>query len=344
MKDISILLFILFISHSAIGQTKLVPHPEITGKVSVNAPNLLAWPTDFPSKTPDLTEPTSNRIYDLHMQVNNCDAFDLIISTGGNYHMALIDFWYESFLKENELNNWYFTTSPPISPEQTENKALSFSNVALNCKPHVAIGPKVIMERLKTAGLAKGEPILLFTNRGNVMLVKKGNPKQIKSFWDLARTDVKVATPNPDTEKLSFGNYATSLYNIALNASDSDSALNYFNSVFDDNNWVSGKRIHHREVAHLVYTDLADAGLLFHHIARYVQKCFPDEFDIIPMGGTVEDPQPLAGTKIGKFFITRIEGDFSENQRVAREAFIESILAKDFDPYLLKHHINPAER
>ncbi|MGD1841386.1 MAG: molybdate ABC transporter substrate-binding protein [Thermonemataceae bacterium] len=205
-----------------VGQSRLSlaqsKYPIITGKPTVYSPSLLKWPRDFTPKTPDLSEPTSNRIYDLHAQVNDCNAFDLIVSTGGNYHMALTDFWYNYFLKENKVNNWYFSTSPPIAPEQATNKALSFGNVAVICTPHVAIGPQSLMDELAENDLLLGTPTPLFTNRGNVLLVKKGNPKLIKRIEDLARGDVRLATPNPSTEKRSFSNYARSIYRIVLKA------------------------------------------------------------------------------------------------------------------------------
>ena len=41
--------------------------PEITGSPEIDTPQLLDWPLDIPSTTPDLSEPTSNRIYDFQI-------------------------------------------------------------------------------------------------------------------------------------------------------------------------------------------------------------------------------------------------------------------------------------
>jgi hypothetical protein len=279
------------------------------------------------------------------MQVNDCNAFDLILSTSGNYHMALTEFWYDYFLPRHGVKNWFFSTSPPIGVEQAQQSALSYSNVALMCRPHLAVGPKTIMDNLKKERLAEGEPIPLFTNRGNVLLVRKGNPRNIQSIWDLAQPDVVLATSNPNSEPGSFGNYVGSIYNIALNEKNAGQAGALFDALFgtDSQKWVTGKRIHHREVPHLVYSGEADAGIVFYHLARYFVESFPDEFDIVPLGGTVDKPEPLAGNKIGKLFITRISSDLSQKQRRAREALVGEIQQGALHPFLLKHFMDPVK-
>ncbi|HAS44345.1 MAG TPA: hypothetical protein DCS93_27960 [Microscillaceae bacterium] len=338
-----VLLLILLVALSANAQMRNIP--PITGKPQIYSPDLLDWKTDFEPKYPDLTEPTSNRIYDLHMQINNCNAFDLILSTSGNYHMALTEFWYDYFLPKHQVKNWFFSTSPPIGYEQTKHQALSFSNVALLCKPHLAVGPKSVMDNLKKAGFMEGEPIPLFTNRGNVLLVKKGNPKNIRSIWDLGKPDITLATSNPFTEPGSFGNYAQSIYHIALHDKGVNAAEKLFQSLFGKGTqkWVTGKRIHHREVPHLIYKNQADASMVFYHLARYFVKSFPNEFEIVPIGGTIAQPAPLKGNKIGKLFIVRIKTPLTNQQRSLREAFVKAIQNRKLDPYLLKHHIDPAK-
>ena len=178
-----------------------------------------------------------------------------------------------------------------------------------------------------------------------MLVVKKGNPKNIKSIWDLERPDVVVGTSNPYTEPGSFGNYANSIYNIALNDKNEEDATKLFLSLFrkDTKKWVTGKRIHHREVPHLVYSDQADVGIVFYHLARYFVESFPDEFEIVPLGGTVETPEPLAGNKIGKLFIVRIKTALTDKQQKSREALVKEIAGGALDEYLLKHHIDPID-
>ncbi len=335
--------------------------PELLGKPIIDTPVLLDWPLDIEPTTPDLSEPTSNRIFDLHARVSDCDNTNIVLSTAGNYHMALRDLWYDQFLPSNEdlVGNWYYTTSPPISPEQIQNKTLTFGNVRLECLPSVAVGPAGLMQTLKKLDVIVGEPVPVIRNYGNVILVKKGNPKKINSIWDLGRADIKVVTSNPDSEKGSFTNYSESIYNIAANdpyppsnwtaeklynvifnntLPVKDDGLNKFNDKSRySQKWLSGKRIHHREVPWSVAYGQADAGLMFYHLGLYMVRTFPDLFEIVPLGGTVDDPQPVDGNKIATLFIAKISGDFTDKQLQAREALIDAYLSTEFDVILQYH-------
>ena len=126
------------------------PDPPVrTGSPVIDRPTLLDWPTDLPLALPDLTEPTGNRAYDLHAGFASCE---IVLSTAGNYHMALRDLWYDVYLPalaDLDVKNWLYTTSPPISPDQIANKHVSVGNVRSQCVPQVAVGPGKLMNRLR---------------------------------------------------------------------------------------------------------------------------------------------------------------------------------------------------
>ena len=335
--------------------------PEITGSPEIDTPQLLDWPLDIPSTTPDLSEPTSNRIFDLHARISNCEDTNIVLSTAGNYHMALRDLWYDYYLPKTEhlVRNWYYTTSPPVSAEQIQNKTLTFGNIRLECTPSIAVGPAGLMEDLQELGVINGDPIPVIRNFGNAILVKKGNPKHIRNIWDLGRPGIRVVTSNPDTEPGSFGNYSNSVFNIA----DQDpepprgwTAEKLFNTIFNgkqpghkkyrkhrhhhgkySNKWLAGKRIHHREVPWSVAYGDADAGLMFYHLALYMVRTFPDLYDIVPLGGTVNNPQPVDGNQVATLFIAKVAGDFNAHQLQAREELIDAYLSVDFDMILNNH-------
>jgi hypothetical protein len=194
-------------------------------------------------------------LYDLVGQVSDEGSFDLIVSTSGNYHMALSEFWFDHFLPEHpEINSWFYTTSPPVSLPQTARARVTFGNLRLHSRPHVAVGPMSVMDALDEAGVAVSTPVPILKNRGNVLLVRKGNPHGIESIWDLATDGVSVVTSNPATEPGSFGNYTNSIYQIARQDADYAgplSAEDLFNAIFNANHpgkWLAGTRIHHREV------------------------------------------------------------------------------------------------
>ena len=319
--------------------TVLLAAPAITGSPSIERPRLLGWPRDVvPVKKPDLTERTANRVYDLHGSIDDCD---LVFSTAGNYHMALRDLWYDVFLPVYasglNLKNWFYTTSPPISPDQIANAHVSIGNFRSGCKPQVAVGPLSLMSELYTLGFTKGDHEAIIQNRGNVILVKAGNPKLISSVWDLGRDDVRVVTSNPKREPGSFGNYSNSIYNIAYNDPypptgwDADRLFNaIFNNTWVTNKWLSGRRIHHREVPYSVSLKRADAGLMFYHLALHARNTFPSRFDIVPLGGSVAAPNPLPGNRVGVLYAVRIVGNWNAKQLDAQVRLIQALKSPDF--------------
>jgi len=328
---------------SANGQTP----PRITGQPLYFDAGVLNWPTDREPAAPDLTEAVSNRLFDLHMEVNECAHFDLIISTAGNWHPALTDFWFNRFLrKQKKLQNWYFTTTPPVALEQVQNAHFGVGNLSVNCVPHIAIGPQPVMDALAEAGLTEGEPLPLLTTRGDVILVQRGNPKNIRTVHDLGRKDVRLATPDPETESGSFGHYTRTLYGVAYNAFGKETSDTLFSKIFNanDSTWVAGRRIHHRELPEIIARGEADAGIFFYQLARYVTDLFPDRFDIVPLGGGLNAPDPLQGNERVTLLAVRLRGDLSENALALREAFFEEIEKGKLDRYIKGHYMDPAER
>lgn len=318
--------------------------PPITGIPTIDAPPLLEWPRDKDNGLPDLTEATANRVTDLHASISECG---FVLSTAGNYHMALRDLWFDHFLPSvGDLNikSWFYNTSPPIAVEQIKNNSLTFGNVSILCRPQVAVGNQAHINALKAAGCTEGTQVSVFRNWGNVILVKKGNPKHIESVWDLARPNVRVVTPHPALESNTFTNYSGSIYDIA--AADKSvptgwTADRLFNSIFNNatikDKWLTGGRIHHREVPWSIAYGKADAGVLFYHLALDAVRKFPDLFEIVPLGGTAGDPDPLAGNKIGAHFAIRIRGDWTTDQLVARERLMILIGSDEFTTILENH-------
>jgi hypothetical protein len=323
--------------------------PVITGTPTVDSPRLLDWPRDSVSRVPDLTEPTNNRLQDLHGSVASCDSMDLVFSTAGNYHMALREMWQSVLLPRHGqyIKSWYYTTSPPISADQITNKHVAVGNFSLECAPSVAVAPLAEVQKLQTLGLTYGAFFPVFKNRGNVILVKKGNPKHIQTVWDLGRQNVAVVTPNPTSEKSTFDNYTGSIYNIAasdLNPPGGWTAERLYNAIFNGTQstqerakWYIGARIHHREVPWSVAYGNADAGVLFYHLALDAVRNFPDQFEIVPLGGTVEYPQPLPGNRIGAHYGVRLLGSWNANQSYARERLIETFTSSEFTDILARH-------
>lgn len=315
--------------------------PLITGAPVIDRPQLLNWPEDLPARQPDLTEPTTNLLSDLHANVADCD---MVLSSPGNFHMALHDLWFDVYLPsvtDLNLKNWFFTTSPPISPDQITNQHVGLGNFRSSCRPQVAIGNQTVMDDLAVRGYTDGTPVAIIRNRGNVLLVKKGNPKLITGIWDLERDDVRVAFPNQDRESSSFDNYRNSLYNMAVNERGTAAADTLYNAVFNNTTvygkWLNGYRIHHREVPWSVSIGHADAAILFYHTALYAVRTFPKRFEIVPLGGTPDNPQPVTGNAVATNYAVRIAGTWTPKQYEARERLMSALQSSEFTAILQRH-------
>jgi hypothetical protein len=324
--------------------------PKITGKPVIDAPSMLEWPLDGGVATPNLHNPTSNMLYDLHGKVDGCD---LVLSTEGNYHMALRDVWplVLAKFKDDPLHNALYTTSPPVVVPQLEKGVVQFDNLDIRCRPSVAVANKGVIDKLAAAGLTDGESRPLYQDRGEVILVKSGNPKRIESVWDLGREGVRLVTPNPDLEPGAYQNYRDAIYNIAKadpNPPEGWTAGKLIDTIFngasgDPHKWLAGPRIHHRDEPWSVAYGRADAAVILHHVGRYTKESFPATFDIVPLGGTADNPQPLAGTKIDTRYAVALKGDWTPRQKAARDALIDTLMSEDFSMALERHGLKRAK-
>ncbi|MHB8874486.1 MAG: substrate-binding domain-containing protein [Myxococcaceae bacterium] len=350
--------------------------PPVTGTPLVDAPTeVLLWPVERGEKTPSLTEASANVLNDLHTQISDCE---MSFTTAGNYHMALRELWpiyLASFPAEAPLRNWMYSTSPPIVRQQINNGVVQFGNADMKCRPQAAAAPIGVMNNLAAARLTDGAPVPVIKNRGNVILVKKGNPKHISSVWDLGRPNVRVVTPNPTSEPGSFTNYSNSIYNIALNDPSPRfgmTAEQLFNSIFnvdpnscpashhededgDDHGhghgqqgncrptsekWLTGTKIHHREVPWSIAYGRGDASVIFYHLALYFVRTFPDQFEIVPLGGTADDPQPVAGNPVEVTYLVKLAGPFSARQLEATAKLVEAYQRPEFTTILQNHGLS----
>ena len=121
----------------------------------------LEWPEDRPQTSPFLTQLAANDINDLHGDV----SCELIISTPGNYSMALKDALYGNtdlghvgLIEQQGTPSQFkvsicWLTSPPISVEQIPAERLQFKNIDLVGRPSLVMAPGKVMNTLVADGL-----------------------------------------------------------------------------------------------------------------------------------------------------------------------------------------------
>ena len=357
--------------------------PPVTGNpVITQHPGNIDWPQDTPVSTPYLTQKAANDINDLHGVV----SCDLIISTPGNYHMALKDAMkgrpdlghvgLQEQLRSGPGPNvsvcW--STSPPVSVDQITERSLQFKNIRLKGRPALAMAPGGVMDQLLANDVVQVnsvEPLL--TNRGNVMLIRSDKVGTINDICDLGGT-TRVVTPNPVLEPGSFSNFSGTIFNVADQNSFGCDATTLFNDIFSQDTsvfdltvfdnpynvdgvmsvfgrgtapqgagakWVASSRIMHRDIPHALCNDQADVGVIFYHQAIYLKDTLAAtgcNLDIVPLGGTAANPNPLPGNKVGALKIAKVKGTFTPTIKDARTIIHDFLTTSPIWEQILADH------
>ena len=286
----------------------------------------LPWPSEA-AKYPDdnvraFLAPASNVVLDFH---GDPVKADLVVFSDGNHHMAL-EAAVRAFLDANpDVGDVFYTTTPPAPlVDALTGNGLVLGNLCISRKPDVFIGPRKILEGLVDSGyVTRHEPFA--ESRGNVLLVRKGNPKGIESVADLLSDDVILTCSNPVTEKASFEVYKEAISNMAQDTGINKDALVTKLSVAGPKT-VHSKTIHHREVPELIAASEADAAVIYYHLALRYTRIFPDVFDLLDIGGVLSGEYSAGnpttryhigliadGGKRGEEFISFMQSNTAQN-------------------------------
>ncbi len=239
----------------------------------------LPWPLDTGCAVADHVDlPGSNVVYDFHGDPAHADLY---IVMEGNQFMVIPDLLaaFEGYVGRR-VSVFYVTLPPPRFRPLIEGHPLAIGNLILNFTPQVVMGPPDFMEKIKEY---LTPPETFMENRGVVLLVARGNPKDIKGPEDLLRQDVKIALSNPKTEVNSYRTYLSALAEVkGLEEKIAKEA--FFSQV-----------IHHREVPAFIYAGLADVAPLYFHFAYYYRN---PRFFAEPLFDYVEFPAGQKATSL----------------------------------------------
>lgn len=247
----------------------------------------LAWPPEAAQYPGDsvraFAAPGSNLVLDFH---GDPTTAELAVFSDGNHHMAL-EASLRAFLSANPaLNDVFYTTTPPAPlVDALKGDGLVLGNLRISRKPDAFIGPGNILDELVEANLMT-QHVPFAESRGNVMLVRKGNPKDIASIADLLSDDVTLACSNPVTEKASYTVYAQTARVLAQQAGMDGNAVVAKLSKAGPKT-VHSQIIHHREVPELIAAGQADAAIIYYHLALRYTRIFPDIFELVDIGGVL---------------------------------------------------------
>lgn len=214
---------------------------------------------------------------DFHGDVNNPD---LVVFFAGNQYMAVPELL-DAFKKENpEYQKVFAETIPPgIEDQQIQSGAIVLGSMRIDLKPDVVTAGKGKIEKQDKDGW--------FTNTNTyaknklAIMVRKGNPLNIKSLEDLGRADVKVSMPNPSWEGIA--SRITKAY-------ENVGGETLKNTIMDDKvskNTTYLTTIHHRQTPLRIMYGQSDAGPVWYSEAYYHSKLTNHPIDMVTIPDAV---------------------------------------------------------
>lgn len=224
-------------------------------------------------------QPGSNLCLDFH---GNPVTAQLVVFSDGNHHMAL-EACCQAFVQTNPgVGDIFYATTPPnVILQSVFQGGLMLGNLQITVQPNVFISPGNIVDQLVGKGLM-AEHTVFAKSRGNVLLVKKGNPEKITGIADLLRGDITLTLSNPLTEKASYDVYKQTL--LAM-AKEQELDISVMGKIIDKDSdrTVFGESIHHREVPQTIFSGQADVAMVYYHLALRYTRIFPDDFELVEL-------------------------------------------------------------
>jgi len=241
---------------------------------------ILNWP-------PEQAKTHTRAAYWQHAPSNICLDFHgdplkarLTVFSDGNHHMALQEILALFLQQHPGVNDVFYATTPPnVLISYLENGGLNLGNLRLSRLPHVFISPSNVMNKLVNEDFINSHRAFI-QSKGNVLLVRKENPKKINGIVDLLRDDVRLFISNPQTERASYEVYRDTLIGLAQEQG-LESNLMGQKLTGKNSNIIFGERIHHREAPQALYEDQADVAMVYYHLALRYTRIFPDDFEIV---------------------------------------------------------------
>ena len=249
----------------------------------------LPWPEERagnPHPAARFSHASSNLCLDFHGDPSRAGV---TVLSDGNHHMALEEALALFVLQHPEVGEVFYSTTPPrVMTDIARVGAARIGNLQFIIKPDIFIGPPAVLNRLIDGNLMHAHAPFA-RSVGNVLLVKKGNPKKIYHVTDLLCDEVRLFLSNPDAESVSYQVYRACLDDLAERRNVTLPFLTHPIGQPDPNKLVYGERIHHREAPQAVADGRADVAMVYYHLALRYQRIFPDLFDWVWPDGAFDN-------------------------------------------------------
>ena len=213
----------------------------------------------------DFTVPEVDNLPDFHG--NPLDA-QLVLYVGGNYFFALAPL-VTAFETENPdlKGRIFWETLPPgvLAKQMEAGGTITVGNMTLNVKPDAYFAGLAAVQRLVDSGRLES-PAVPYVSNVLAIMVPKGNPARFANLTDLARSTIRLAMPNPDTEGV------TDQIKDTLRKAGGEALVSsvYGTKVRDGSTYLTA--IHHRETPMFLMQGRADAGVTWRSEAIFQEQ------------------------------------------------------------------------
>ena len=206
------------------------------------------------------TVPGIDNVPDLYGDINDPQ---LVVFMGGNQFMV-VDELLVAFRKQHpQYERIFVETLPPgILAEQIKKGSVVIGNMRISLRPDVYLAGKERMEESRELFSRTSQ----YGRNKLAIMVRKGNPKRVKTLADLGRANVRVSMPDPKTEGI--GRQIEQAYELAGGKVLRDKIM--IQKVNDGSTFLT--QIHHRQTPVRVLYDESDAGPVWITEVLYQQQ------------------------------------------------------------------------
>lgn len=220
---------------------------------------------DVAERGVEFTVPEVDNLPDFHG--NPVDA-KLVLYVGGNYFFALAPL-VKLFEEQNPdlKGRIFWETLPPglLAKQMDSGGTITVGNMTFTVKPDAYLAGLAAVQRLVESGKLEG-PAVPYVSNVLAIMVPKGNPAKVAGLTDLARSTLRLAMPNRETEGI-----ADQIV-VSLKKAGGDALVDtvYETKAKDGSTYLTA--IHHRETPMFLMQGRADAGVTWRSEALFQEQ------------------------------------------------------------------------
>jgi molybdate transport system substrate-binding protein len=230
------------------------------------------WPpwNPPPSGGVNFTVDQIDNVPDLHGDIVGPQ---LVVFFAGNQFMATDELMAAFRQAHPEVQRIYWETLPPgILAKQIEQGAVIIGNLRIAIKPDIYTAGTRRIQQFQDQG--RFESVETYARNRLAIMVRKGNPKGVRSLKDLGGSGVRVSMPNPEWEGIA--NQIIGAYRKAGGEELANRIMR--EKVRSGTTFLT--QIHHRQTPVRIMRGESDAGVVWYSEARF-QQIIGNPIDLI---------------------------------------------------------------